>query len=371
MRRKGFNNVYIHVPFCRRKCAYCTFYSLAGTDCADESTYLTTLEKEVGDIQDKSMPLTSVFIGGGTPNSLSAAGLRRLFTILHQYLTIRPGAEITIECNPEQITPAKIAVLAEGGVNRVSIGVQSFSAEMRRRIGRCGSVETLDDAVEYLLKEGFDNINFDLIYGLPGQTLRGWMDDLRRVTQYPVKHISTYALGVAHLEDARAQWGEWSLPGEQTLVQMWRSAACVLAPSGMQRYEVSNFALPGYECRHNWLVWDGDTYAGCGPSASSFDGFQRWRQPADFGKWWAGGGPDYDIIPAESRAAEMLAFGLRRTDGWSLDRFYERTGFSPWQIAGTALEQLAARGLVSRTDNRLKPTARGLLFADTIFEELI
>lgn len=260
--------------------------------------------------------------------------------------------------------------MAASGVNRVSIGVQSFSAELRGILGRDSSLDQLLMLLENLPAEGIGNIGIDLIYGIPTQKIIDWRKDLITALDPGITHLSTYELTLE--EGSRlANREAVTEPDPESTLKMWHEADKVCQEYGLERYEVSNFSHPGFNCRHNQAVWHGASCLGCGPSACSFNGRDRWMNPADLNSWLQGKPPEKDEIPVEARASEILAFGMRTRTGWSIKRFKEKTGFDPWLLRGSQLTALAADELLEIDGPMIRPSARGLLFADHIAEQLL
>jgi oxygen-independent coproporphyrinogen-3 oxidase len=310
-----------------------------------------------------------VFVGGGTPTLLEPAELLRLLGSIRRHSDPAPDAEFSVECNPESLSPDRVSVLTGAGVNRVSVGVQSFEQTLRQTLGRGGEVTDIVRGMEMLRKAGIDNLGADLIYAIPGQTLSDLERDVRRVCELGVKHLSAYELTVE--EGTRLARNGPAQIDPDLAVDMWRTVARVAQEYGLRRYEVSNLAVPGYECRHNLAVWHGAGYLGCGPAAASFDGRLRWTQVPELEAWLAGAEPDYDELPPDRRAAEILGFGLRTVEGWDAPTFRDCTGFDPYTLRGPVLEDLERAGLIHTNAHRLAPTEQGLLFADTIAAELL
>lgn len=366
---RRFESLYIHVPFCTAKCDYCAFYSVAGADAALRRSYLARRSAELAAGAHICAPLDSVYVGGGTPSVLNADELAELFSRVHELADLAPGAEVTVECNPDSLTPAKVAVLAAHGVNRVSLGVQSFRAPMRRALGRRGSLDGLEANLTALRDAGIRNVGMDLIYAIPGQTIEDWRADLREACAAGVRHLSTYELTAE--EGSRLAPDDVAGVPEELAVRMWHMAAQEAAAAGLERYEVSNLARPGCECRHNRHVWHGGTYLGCGPAASSFDGEMRWANPPDLDRWLRDEPAEQDRLPPPQRAAELLGIGLRTVEGWTAREFRERAGADYRALAGATLEDLAREGLLVLTDEAVRPTTRGLLFADLVARRLL
>ncbi|MFA6293424.1 MAG: radical SAM family heme chaperone HemW, partial [Victivallales bacterium] len=304
------NRLYIHVPFCASKCGYCAFYSLPSPRDSDIDSYLEKLALDFKSSSHLCGKLDSVFIGGGTPTFLSAENLLKLFSLINSFFEISASAEISIECNPETLTPEKARIIAKFA-NRVSLGIQSFNPLFRKILGRQGSVSTIGKAISLLTKNGIGNIGCDLIYAIPGQSPEDWQDDLEKAVSLPLKHISAYSLTYEEgtlltknpqnftTDDRRLTTNDYS-------IKMWNLAGSFLRKHDFRRYEISNYAKRGFECRHNLEIWYGDKYLGFGPAAASFDGDKRWINVGDLQKWLSGAEPEFDLIPPEKRAREIF-----------------------------------------------------------------
>jgi oxygen-independent coproporphyrinogen-3 oxidase len=366
---RPFESLYIHVPFCAAKCDYCAFYSVADPDPALRRAYRERIETELAASAHLCSRLDSIYVGGGTPSALEPDELDALLSSVRERVELRAEAEVTVECNPDSLTPARADVLAANGVNRVSLGVQSFHPSLRRTLGRRGTLRGLDAKLRALRGAGIGNLGMDLIYAIPGEGIEDWRQDLRRALLNGMQHLSTYEL----TREEGSRLADADMPGvsEDLAVDMWYAAAEESAAFGFERYEVSNLARPGAQCRHNQWVWHGGTYLGCGPAACSFDGEVRRANPADLSRWLQGEPPAEDRLPAPQRAAELLAFGLRTIEGWTAREFRARTGADYLRLAGDALGELAGQGLLILTDDAVRPTTRGLLFADMIARRLL
>lgn len=370
--RQAFSSLYIHVPFCNSKCGYCAFYSIVGGARNTRSAFLSALAGEACGYQKMCSPLSSVYIGGGNPTCLSEGELESVFQTVEKHFTRAPACEVTCESNPETLDEDKIAVIADYGVNRISLGIQSFDEQVRRVLRRAGTLAHLDNIISKIRDAGIENVNLDLIYGAPGQTVETWREDLLRAVEYGVTHISTYELTPeedAHLFSPGSLSPEEE---EERLVAMWEEADKILSADGYFRYEVSNHAMPGGECRHNQDCWHGRPYLGLGPAASSFDGRKRWRNVADLTAWRDGEIPEIDDLPEEQRALEIFAFGLRTTSGWEEEFLKQQTGYDFSSLpCRKALERLASEGLIKLNPGRCIPTNNGLLFADYIVNTIL
>ena len=354
---KEYANLYIHVPFCRRKCGYCAFYSLP---CADDGLYQLWLEKLLLDLRKNAPGLQKIrtlYFGGGTPSSLPVPVLKKLFRTIQETCRFEPGAEITMEANPETVT-TELCDTAAGFINRVSMGVQSFQPELRRAVMRhTGGTEHVCHALEAWRSAGVENLGFDLLYALPGETLVMFRNDLEEALSCGVKHLSCYSITPEEGTPFAATGYE---PDEGLSADMWNLAGEFLARHDMPRYEISNYASKPFRAAHNWNVWHGESYLGLGPSAASFDGVRRWTECADLQQWAAGVSPEYDEIPRAERLREILLMGLRTADGWGRGEFRSVTGVDPDfpVLAALEREKLLLRG----DDGVILPTEQGLLF---------
>lgn len=363
-----FDSLYVHVPFCNIKCDYCAFYSIGHATAQSMEAYLQRIEEDFKLRSKQCNPLRSIFIGGGTPTTLPDDLFQRLLALIDTYFSKTPTCEWTSEANPESLTENKIKLLAEAGVNRVSIGVQSFNQQERDAIGRKGSIKNLKNTVHTLRQNNIRNVNFDLMFLLPGQTPDSFAASLQAALELEPTHVSAYALT---LEEKTPLARRIRQPDDQDFQLFWDTADHVLGKAGLERYEISNFSKPDHHCRHNDDVWHGYTYLGCGPSATSFDGTDRFTQSHSLKQWLQHEPPEIDRITTTQRACEILAFGMRTLKGWNFDDFHRRFGAHPMELKQNELRYLADQQLITLTNNEAKPTKLGLIFNDDILEALI
>lgn len=360
-------HLYIHIPFCLQICPYCSFYKdLAGPGKADPLVDAVIREAEL--FGHGCAPLT-VFIGGGTPTALSTSQLEGLFEGLQGHLDLSAADEFTIEMNPATVTARKAELLRGFGVNRVSMGVQSWDPHLLKLLGRVHDADQVRRSFAILREAGFDNLNLDLIYGIPGQTLAQWEESIRQTADLQPEHISAYCL--TYEEDTeffeRLTRGEFREDAESDAGFFERGVE-MLSAAGYGQYEISNHARPGRECRHNLAYWEGADYLGLGPSAWSTIGERRWQNAPDTAAYvqavQAGVRPlrNEEILPAATREAEKIAFGLRMNAGIDPARLAERHEL----ITG-----LREEGLLEDHGPRIRLTPRGRLLADEIAAELI
>ena len=360
-------HLYIHIPFCLQICPYCSFYKdIAGPGKADPLVEAVIREAEL--FGNRCAPRT-VFIGGGTPTALSVTQLERLFAGLQRHLDFTNTDEFTIEMNPATVTARKAELLRGFGVNRVSMGVQSWDPHLLKLLGRVHDAVQVRRSFAILREAGFDNLNLDLIYGIPGQSLAQWEESIRQTADLQPEHISAYCL--TYEEDTeffdRMTRGEFREDVESDAGFFERGVE-MLSAAGYGQYEISNHARPGRECRHNLAYWEGADYLGLGPSAWSTIGERRWQNAPDTAAYvqavQAGVRPlrNEEILPAATREAEKIAFGLRMNAGIDPARLAERHEL----ITG-----LREEGLLEDHGPRVRLTPRGRLLADEIAAELI
>ena len=366
MNTRPCRNVYVHVPFCNGKCAYCAFYSEPEVNPASVTQWLDRLENDAARKSAQTLTLDTLYIGGGTPTALPPETLKRLFRILERHFSFLPGAEISIECNPESLTEEKAEILARH-VNRVSMGVQSFRPDFREKIGRRPSdAHAVETALRLLRANGIDNIGFDPTYAPPGETLANWREELDTALSHGVRHISAYSLSIEEGTELAAR----RLPPEDNELSfaMWEAAQEILAAHGMPRYEISNYASKPYECRHNQNVWHAEPYLGLGPAACSFDGAVRFTEVSPLARWLAGIPPEADVIRYEKRLGEMFIMGLRTVRGWKKSEF-SRVSRLPWrEMWSTIIGKQLQDGMLQETPDRIFPTEKGLAFWNDLAE---
>jgi oxygen-independent coproporphyrinogen-3 oxidase len=312
-------------------------------------------------------PLHTIFLGGGTPTLLPDAILEELLLFLTTKLPLHENYELSIECNPETLTPEKIKILGQY-ISRISLGVQAFTPLLRKRLQRCGSIDNLAENLIQLREAGITNIGFDLIYGIPGETVSLWKNELYTALQLEPSHISAYSLTV----EEGCKLSNHLQIGSDTIdlsADMWSKTKEVLESNGLMQYEISNYASRDKECLHNQNIWHAETYLGVGPAACSFDGEKRWCEPCNLNKWLRDTPKEFDIIEPDKRVLELLIMGLRTTRGWREVEFKHITQTSLTQFTQSFIT-LEKMGLLYFDKNQCVPTSKGLLFWDTIAETL-
>jgi len=364
--------LYVHIPFCVSKCPYCGFYSV--TDLSRIPAYLTALRREMDLCRRWVECFDTLYIGGGTPSVLPAEELEGLITALRGTFTIAAGAEITVETNPADITPGLLAELRRAGVNRLNIGVQAFDDATLAFLGRRHSSSQAVAAVQLARETGFPNIGLDLIYGLPPSSISAWLAALDKAVGLAPDHISCYQLtpeaGTPLAE--RCRLGEIILPGESLQADLFLKTSEFLEEKGYIHYEVSNFARPGAESRHNSKYWDHTPYLGLGPGAHSFRGRERrWNHPSLPGylKDLAAGRPPVEaaeVLTDGQLRLEALFLGLRTKRGIDLKDYRRRYRYDLLTKKGKTIASLAEQGLAEIRNGFLRPTRAGMAVADSL-----
>lgn len=363
--------LYLHIPFCVQKCAYCDFVSFA--DPEPRQAYLSALTKEIG-LASRRFPAAAydtVFIGGGTPSIVSAKDMAGLLAALRSAFAITPGAECTIECNPGTVDARKLQAYLAGGVNRLSFGLQSADDGLLRTLGRIHDFAQFEESFRLAREAGFANINVDLMYGLPSQNLGQYLSTIRTVAALGPEHISAYSL---ILEEgtplySRVKAGETALPDEDEVCDMQDAGRALLAELGYARYEISNYAKPGFACRHNINYWQNGPYLGLGLAAHSameIGGWRRWSNHIEMSAYLAALERDalpileQRRIPHTEEMFECVMLGLRMLKGVERPAFAARFGLDVCAAYPEAVEALSALDWAEATPDALRLTQAGL-----------
>ena len=371
--------IYVHIPFCRSKCQYCDFYSLGGSREKELSDlYMHALPAHIREFGARATEYTvdTVYFGGGTPSFFGADALVRIFNELQRRFDVASDAEVTFEANPDSASAALLQKLHSEGFNRMSLGVQNDNDEVLKKLGRPHNYEQAVTAVKQARKAGFDNISLDLIYGLPGQTFDQWKATLDHVLELEPEHLSCYGLKV---EENTPLW-EYrdccNLPDEDDQADMYLYACDHLAEVGFRQYEISNFARPGFESRHNLKYWLGGEYLGFGPSAASDFAGKRFTIRADLMDYIEGvlkGGTslaECEDIPSRERAGEYLMLRLRTVQGIDTEE-YTRRFLLPARPIEQLLNRFREMGFVRQDESRYYLTPKGMLISNKILAELM
>lgn len=369
---------YIHVPFCRHRCGYCNFSLVARRDYLIQR-YLAALQTEIDWLPaGLSIPLRTLYLGGGTPSHLNPAELRQLRLIVDRRFQLDREAEVTAECNPNDLDESRVEAFRQWGVNRVSLGVQSLSGPKLRQLDRDHSPEEAAESLKYA-RQFANSVSLDLIFAAPGETLDQWETDLRMAVQLQPDHISTYELTFEKGTEFwnRLQRGELSQSEEELRAEMYELALEILQQAGYQQYEISSFARPGHQSRHNQVYWIGDPYLAFGPGAARFVGgcrqtnhpsplqYMRWIENQQSPVWLS-----EKLSPADA-ARELLAIGLRRVVGVRQADFAVRTGYTTEALIGDKGQVWQEKQIVEQVDGWFRLTQQGRLVYDRVASEIL
>jgi putative oxygen-independent coproporphyrinogen III oxidase len=363
--------LYIHIPWCVRKCPYCDFNSHERTGVLPEAEYVGRLLSDLEGLLPSvwGRPVVSIFIGGGTPSLFSPQAIDELLSGVRARIRVEPNAEITLEANPGTVEAARFAGFREAGVNRISVGVQSFDQGMLTALGRIHDGSEARRAVESALAS-FDNVNLDVMYGLPGQSLAMARADIDQAVRLGAPHVSAYQLTI---EPNTVFWSKPpSLPEHDAAADMQLAVEEILATAGYGHYETSAFAKPGHRCRHNVNYWEFGDYLGIGAGAHGKISFperitrhSQVKQPRDYLS--ASGLVENQEIPLRELPFEFMLNALRLIEGFPVTLYQERTGL-PLAPVEKALGEAEAAGLLERDWQRIRPSARGRLFLNSLLE---
>ena len=366
--------IYVHIPFCVRKCLYCDFLSgpASGSRMAD---YLDALIREIDVCGEEGTKADTIFIGGGTPSLLEISLMDRIFEELHRKFRVSPEAEITMEANPGTLSLEKLKAYRGMGINRLSIGLQSADDGELKMLGRIHSFEDFRRTWEMARDAGFENMNLDLISGLPLQTEESWEKTLRTAALFRPEHISAYSLIV---EDG-TPFAEMdlSLPDEDTEYRMYDDTKEILAEYGFHRYEISNYALPGCESRHNSSYWTGKDYLGFGIGAASLRNGRRYTVTRDMERYLDPARKkeelltDLCILTLEDRMEEFMFLGLRMTCGTDKEEFRRRFACEMDDIYGEVIRRHKALGLLDEEGTRVFLTDRGIHVSNRVMADFL
>ena len=405
--------LYIHIPFCARKCAYCDFLSFA----APERVYRDYMDKLMEEIcgqgpNFQEYRVSTIFVGGGTPSILPPDLIMELFATLSENFDISPDAEVTMEANPGTLTMEKLEVYRQSGVNRLSIGLQSADEKELKYLGRIHSYDSFLKSYQRARQAGFKNINVDLMSALPGQDVHSWKTTLKKVMMLKPEHISAYSLIIEEGTPFFERFGEPEckkgllsggqqenskkpetasevaaraavmtlpdLPDEDTDREMYHLTKEMMAAQGYERYEISNYAKKGYECRHNTGYWTGVEYLGLGLGASSYTYGYRYHNTEDLQEYlslnlYEGGAAARDIeeLSLEDKMEEFMFVGLRMMKGVSGSEFLERFGLNMWNVYGDVLKKLEQQGLIEVEAPMVRLTERGIDVSNVVLSEFL
>ena len=370
--------IYVHFPYCVRKCSYCDFYSASPVPGQTER-YIESLKRHAETLSRKAEGYSAdtVFFGGGTPTLVGGDGIKKVAEILRLNFDMEDGAEFTVEANPGTVDRAMLSGIRNAGVNRISFGLQSSVESELRVLGRIHSFDVFLRSFHSAREAGFDNINVDLMYAVPGQTAESFAVTLDRVEELRPEHISCYALKLEKGTSLESERDKYDFPDEDSEFSMYLSAAERLGSAGYKHYEISNYALEGRECRHNLKYWDCREYLGLGPSAHSFFMGARYGYISDTGRYMksvcAGEEPysEYEIVTWPERESEYVMLRLRLGDGISDEEFRERFGAGFGAKYENRIKKFIDAGMMKSSSGRYFLTDEGMYISNYIISELV
>ena len=370
--------IYIHIPFCKRRCIYCDFFST--TQSEKKPTYIHALcqELEMRKNYLGGEEIETIYLGGGTPSQLTEEELNEIFTSLYNIYKVKEDAEITLEANPDDLTPEYVSMLRRLPINRISMGIQTFQEETLKLLHRRHTARQAIEAFQRCREAGFQNISIDLMYGLPGETLDTWKEDLQQAIALHPEHISAYHL---IYEEGTALWKlrdehQVEEADEDLSVTLFKNLIDELKQAGYQHYEISNFCLPRLHSRHNSSYWTGKKYLGCGPSAHSFNGSSRqWNIASldNYLKGIASGKPNYEIeeLDLYTRYNDFVITSIRTCWGMSLSRLRSEYGEELYRYCLRMAKSHLEQGVLEIEEDTLRLTQEGIFISDGIMSDLL
>ncbi len=375
--KKAELGIYIHIPFCVKKCYYCDFVSFTNQN-ANIKKYIQAILKELEQYDLNKYNITTIYIGGGTPSAISSAYIVNILEKIKEKLennnTEWKDIEITIEVNPGTVTKEKLQDYKSVGVNRLSIGLQTTNDNLLKIIGRIHTYEEFLETYKLAEEVGFKNINVDLMIGLPSQTIQDLKDSLNKVINLEPKHISTYSLILEEntVLEKLVESGKLILPDEDMERQMYWYVKNTLELNGYNHYEISNFAKEGFESKHNLNCWEQKQYIGLGLAASSYINNERYSNVGDMKKYLNGSGKIIEERQSiEDTEKEYMLLGLRKTSGVNISKFKEKFACNPLFLFREELNKLVMDKLITVDTNNIKLTNKGLDFANLVWEEFV
>lgn len=370
--------IYIHIPFCKRRCIYCDFFSTTQSEKKAEYVHALVRELEIRKDYLDNEEIETIYLGGGTPSQLSQEELEEIFAYIYKVYKVTPDAEITLEANPDDLTPEYVSMLRGLPINRISMGIQTFQEETLKLLHRRHTAQQAIEAFKRCREAGFQNISIDLMYGLPGETLDTWEQDLQQAIDLHPEHISAYHLIYEEgttlwnlLEQNKVEEAE-----EELSLTLFKTLIERLTKAGYQHYEISNFCLPGLHSRHNSSYWTGKKYLGCGPSAHSFDGTSRQWNVSSLDKYLEGihtSQLDFEIeeLDLYTRYNDFVITSIRTCWGMPLSQLRTTYGENLYNYCLRMAKPHIQQGVLEIKEDTLKLTSEGIFISDGIMSDLL
>lgn len=370
--------IYIHIPFCKRRCIYCDFFSTTQSEKKADYVHALVRELEIRKDYLDNEEIETIYLGGGTPSQLSQEELEEIFTYIYKVYKVTPDAEITLEANPDDLTPEYVAMLRTLPFNRISMGIQTFQEETLKLLHRRHTAQQAIEAFKRCREAGFQNISIDLMYGLPGETLDTWEQDLQQALALHPEHISAYHL---IYEEGTTLWNlreqnKAEEAEEELSLTLFKTLIERLTKAGYQHYEISNFCLPGLHSRHNSSYWTGKKYLGCGPSAHSFDGTSRQWNVSSLEQYLKGihtDQLDFEIedLDLYTRYNDFVITSIRTCWGMPLSQLRTTYGETLYNYCLRMAKPHIQQGVLEIKEDTLKLTSEGIFISDGIMSDLL
>jgi len=372
-------SLYVHIPFCDHKCIYCDFYSIITQE--NRNSYISALEKEIHYVKSLlavQRKISTIFFGGGTPSLMGPKFIGEILNYIHKNFNVTESAEITLETNPGTVTKEDFKEFKNLGINRISIGVQSFHDKDLKFLTRIHDRQTAINSIRQAAESGFENVNLDLIFNLPGQTKKEWIENLKTAVSLPVKHISAYSLILERgtILNKLVLDGKVKIGDDDYDADLYETTIDFLTQSGFRQYEVSNFCKEGYECKHNLAYWDHREYVGLGPSAHSFLQGKRWWNFSSLKMYIDKIEKSGNAVRGEEKLSgnemleEFVMLALR-SKGLNLNVFKSKFGNSWLEKKKKILDELKSGGMIYFTGDFIKLTKKGYSLCDEILLKII
>jgi oxygen-independent coproporphyrinogen-3 oxidase len=370
--------IYVHIPFCKRKCNYCDFYSVKWNE-EIENGYIQALIQEIKSYSNMKYDVDTVFFGGGTPTVIKPQNLGRIINEIKSIFNVNDDAEISLEANPNTLTSENLAIYKEIGINRLSIGVQSLNDEILRSIGRLHNSNEAIESIERAKLYGYENLNVDLMFNIPGQRVTDIEETILKIIQQDVKHISFYSLKLEKgtpLYDMERD-NKIVMPDEAVEREMYYKGRELMQENGIMQYEISNFSKPGFECKHNLRYWNQEEYIGLGPSSHSFLNKKRYSNPSDINFYFRDAQQNIfnrttqEVLDCVAVEFEYIMLKLRLTDGLDIKKFNEKFNIDFNSKYLTQIKYLVENKLIIYNEEIIKLTKFGMDVSNFVFEKFI
>lgn len=366
------HSLYIHFPFCQSKCGYCSFFSITNKKYIEE--YLDAICQELVWYAARYKKLKTIYLGGGTPSMMSGVQIEKLFSVINENFNYSKSIEISIECNPESINSEKLKIYSECGINRVSLGVQSFDDGVLKAIGRVHDSSVAVNAIKDIINSPINNFNCDIMFGLPGQTPEMLYGDLNRLVQFDIQHVSVYGLSLDETVPLYAKYksGQYEMIDDDIYYDMYFDINNILKKHGFSKYEISNYSKKGYESKHNLSYWNYDEFIGVGCAAFGMLNGIRYNNMYDLDAYLKGSfDREEEVLSDKIMLSETIFMGLRKTEGIFFSEIFSRYGVDIKFLYEKELKELEQNGLIEINGDNCALTYKGMILSNEVFVKFI